>query len=849
MLLRRFTLRYYSNDWLRALLTLLGVGLGLSVLVAILIANRSALASFENFTDTVGGRATYRIESNGPPLDETVLLRLAWAQGQARFAPVLRATALVRKPDEEVLELVGLDLLQDWQFAAPPETAPEARQDFTGLLTEPRAVYVADTLATRLGLKLDGPLTVVLNGQPETLVVRGIIPTGHRSGFDDTVVYMDIAAAQTLLERLGQLDRIDVQVEPWINKAAFLRHARASLPPSVTIAPPSATQAQAEKMTRAFQLNLTALAMVALMVGMFLVYNTVAVSVVRRRPEVGIMRALGTSRGEVFSLFVLEGGTLGALGSLLGLLFGWGLSFGAVKAVAQTVDLLYVPTRPTSPVLPPWVALLALSLGFVMALLSSWIPAREAASVPPAEAMGRGAQNLLHQPDLRRVALVSAVFLGVAWALCYAPPIFELPLAGFVGCLFVLLAGAAASAPAIYLLTRAVQRPLVAAGGAPAMAATTHLLGALKRVAVAVGALTVGMAMVASVAIMVNSFRETVVAWVNQTVRADIFITAAENRSTIARGALSPEAVRIIEDTPGIRSADAFYGTQITYQGDPAFLGAGDMASIGQYGHLVFTHGDSQQILLSCIGAARCVVSEPFATRHHVHAGDTLTLAGAAGPVSLTVAGVYYDYSTEAGWVVMDRGTCERYFGPTQTTNLALYLKPGVAADAFRRDLRRRLGNRFDLSIQTSAALREQVLVLFNRTFAVTESIEIIAVVVAVLGVVTTLISLIIERRREISILRCLGTTREQIVGMVLLEAVVVAVCGILLGLLTGLSLAWILINVINKQSFGWTLIFHFPWVMMAQVTALILVATVVAAAWPARLAAQVEPAAHLRDE
>jgi putative ABC transport system permease protein len=830
-LLHRFTVRYYAHDWLRTILTLLGVGLGLSVLVAIQIANRSALASFQNFTATVGARADFTITSNGPPLDETLLKRLSWAQGQALF----------HDPDE-ILELTGLDLLQDWQFTPVQGDTPT-----TGLLTDPQAVFIADTLAARLHLHENGPLTVTLNGHPVTLTVRGIVHA--HAGLDDSVVLVDIAAAQQVMDREGQLDRIDIKLEPGVDKNAFLQHARQSLPGWLSIDPPTAAQGQAEKMTRAFQLNLTALSLVALMVGMFLVYNTVAVSVVRRRPEIGIMRALGTDRQTIFGLFLLEGGVLGAVGSLLGLAFGWALSFIVVKAVAQTVDLLYVPVHDVQPVLDPWLAMLAWVLGVGMALMASAVPAWEAASVPPAEAMGRGAQHRLDPPGLRASLIMATLFVLIAMALCRMPPWHDLPIPGFLACLFVLLTGAVLSGPSAWLISTVLKRPLVTLFQAPGMAAVTHLLGALKRIAVAVGALTVGMAMVASVAVMIDSFRATVVAWVDETVKADIFITAADNRSTIARGTLNPETVRDIRALPGIRSSDAFYGTRIIYEGEPAWLGAGDFNSIGEYGHLKFMHGDSNQVIQSCIDQPRVIVSEPFATRHHVQEGDTVTLQATDGPVPLTIAGVYYDYSSEAGWVVLDKGTFEKHLGPAPTTNLAIYLQPGVAPDEFRRLLRTRLGPHSDLDIETSGHLRAEILRLFNQTFAVTDGIQLIAVVVAVLGVMATLISLILERRRDIAILRCLGTTGDQVMGMVLVEAFVLALCGVVLGLSTGFGLSWVLIHVINKQSFGWTLIFHCPTASLSKVVALILAATVVAASYPARLASQVEPATHLRDE
>ncbi|MHB2018626.1 MAG: ABC transporter permease, partial [Candidatus Xenobia bacterium] len=748
--------------------------------------------------------------------------------------------------DGEVLEIMGIDLLQDWQFPSSPDTSARS-SDFLSLLTEPDACIVADTFASRHGLKTGGMLPVIVNGQTHHLRVRAIIHPTQR--YDDSLIVMDVAATQELFDRIGYLDRVDILLNPGASRSEFEMRARASLPASAVLEPPGAAQEQAQKMTEAFQLNLTALSMVALMVGMFLIYNTVAVSVVRRRPEIGIMRALGASQGQIFTLFLLEGGVLGGLGCLLGLGFGVLLSRGAVEAVTRTVNSLYVPTRAGTPELEPGTAFVCLLVGFVMSLLSSWLPAREAARVPPAEAMGRGAQNLLHRPRLWRLVLLAGALLAATALLAKLPPVQGIPVAGYLACLCVLLASAALAGPTVWVLTLAGQRLLVRLFGAPAMAATTHLIGAIKRIAVAVGALTVGMAMVSSVGIMVNSFRETVISWVDTSMRADLFITAEENRSTVAEGRIPGPALQIVRSTPGVDAVDAFYGTMITYQGEPAFLGEGDLDVLGRRGHLMFRRGESRGILLGCVNADHAIVSETFASRHDVREGDVLHLDTPRGPLELTITGVYYDYSQDAGWIVMDRSTWVKSWGTPPVTNISLYLAPGRDADAVRRTLRERLNGSYALNITTNRTLRQNVLRVFNQTFAVTHSIELIAVVVAVLGVATTLIALVIERRREISVLRCLGAVREQIVTMVLLEAAAIGISGVLLGLAAGDVLSLLLIHVINKQCFGWTLFFHFPFAFIAQVLALILCATLASAVHPAMMAARVDPATNLRNE
>jgi putative ABC transport system permease protein len=364
-----------------------------------------------------------------------------------------------------------------------------------------------------------------------------------------------------------------------------------------------------------------------------------------------------------------------------------------------------------------------------------------------------------------------------------------------------------------------------------------------------VAALSTAIAMMASVGIMVGSFRETVIVWLDTQLRADLYVRPAGRTGAGEHPPLPPEASAIAASLPGVEAVDVFRAMEIEYQGLRASLGAGDSAIVRHYGRLRFLPGeDRDAILQSLPGQDRVIVSEPFANKHGVHAGGILELPLGDRTVPVTVAGIYYDYSSERGWVIFDRSTLLKYLPNQAPTNLAIYVRKDADATEVRRTLEQRLTN-YRVVVAPNRTLRQNAVTVFDRTFAITYALEGVAIVVAMMGAANSLLAMVLDRRREFGMLRYLGAAPAQIRRMILLEAGFLGVAANALGLALGFVLSLVLIYVINKQSFGWTIQFHPPLALLTGASALVLAATVLAGIFPARAAARFNPIEVIHEE
>ena len=419
---------------------------------------------------------------------------------------------------------------------------------------------------------------------------------------------------------------------------------------------------------------------------------------------------------------------------------------------------------------------------------------------------------------------------------------------GLAAALAVVFGGAALAPLLLEGLLRRGRAPFAAVFRVEGLLAHANLSAAAPRLAVSVAALAVSLALLAAVAIMVGSFRETVTYWVGQTLRADLFAAVADRAAAGTSAGISEEAEQRIASHPAVAAIDGFVSVDLPYgpDGDLIILGAGRFDVLLEHGALLFkTPSDGPAALRAAVGTDAVVVSESFAIKHGAAAGDRIALDTPQGPRAFRVAAVYYDYSSDRGTVVMDEKTFADRYGPRRPVSLALYLAPGADAETVRDELLAAAGADARLLIRTNRTLRAEVLRIFDATFAITWALQAIAVVVAILGVAATLLTLVLERRRELAVLRLAGAGRAQIRRMVVVEAAAIGLLSQGIGLAVGVALSLILIHVINVQSFGWTIQFHLPLGFLAQSTVLIAVTTALAGLYPARVAARAGPGAE----
>jgi putative ABC transport system permease protein len=842
LLFYRLMARPLIAEPVRTALTILAIALGVAVVLAMDLAGTAATGSFRSSMETVaGGNDLEIISAGGVP--ETVVGTLSSLPYPVRVSARIEDYA-VAVDTKHSYPLLGLDLIAEGEGHEDAASAfrMERPEDALKYLGEYNSIWVGESL----GLKTGDRISLLINDQVREYVVRGVYPDANGNA---AAIVMDIAAAQFALNRYGRVDRILAKVPPPLPLEEWQRRFQQALPAGVEVRPAGTGTTENRRMLSAFRWNLKLLSYIALVVGAFLIYNTISVSVVRRRAEIGIVRALGASRSDVLAAFLGEAASFGLVGALLGLPLGRVMASGAVKLMSATVESLYVSSRPGSIALNAESVLLAISMGIGVAVASAYSPAREASLVPPVEAMARGRREYAARVHKTRDFLL-AVPLGVAAAVAsQVPAIGGKPLFGYLATLLLIVASALAIPALVDVTTRFSSQLLGRTFGVEALLASRSLSGSLRRTAVLVGALSTAIAMMTAVGIMVGSFRETVLLWMGDQLPADLYMRPAGEAAADRHPTITPELADAIAALPGVAAIDRLREYEISYDGMPAGLGSVELRVLRSYHKADFLSGrPTNDVLAELRDANAVIVSEPFANKHHVQRGDSITLSLGNAKAAFRIADVFYDYSSERGGILMDRDTALHYLPDPAPSNVAIYVKPDASLETVRAEIERAAAGHRVL-IFSNRDLRREALRIFDRTFAITYALEAVAVLVAVMGVAGALLALVIDRRRELGLLRFLGAASGQVRKLIVVEAGLLGLLATFAGVVLGFALSLILVFVINKQSFGWTIRFHWPVAVLLGALTVVYAATALAGLYPASVAVRLNPIEVVHEE
>ena len=862
-LFRWFIVRHVRRERLRSAVTVGGVAIGIAVVVAIRLANEASVRGFETALQAVSGQVSLEVTSPGVGVAEDRLAELAWLRTFGRVSPIIDSDVLIRPSDTnlrgELVRLLGVDILRDRPFreyqlvdddaGRGRNAGPMTTQEFLSLLTAPDAIVLTRAFADRHGLTVGSDVELLVGDREVPLVVHALLgDDGPAQVLDGNFALMDIAAAQLALGRLGAVDRVDIQLGDGqvIDRAE--REISDRLPQGLSVQRPDRRGAQVETMLAAFHFNLTALSYIALLVGLFLVYNAVTVSVISRRAEIGMLRTLGTSRSTVLWLFLGEALSLALVGCVIGAPLGGVLARAAVRMTASTVSTFWVAAAATVPDVGVGEVGLSFAIGVPLALAAAFLPAYEAARLTPLAAIRGEPDLLVYDRFPRRYVWSALVLFGVAGLCALQPPVSGLPLYGLAAALAV-VGGAALLVPVALSVLQRIPRSVDRRFGVEVMLARANLGAAIRRLAISVSALVVSLAMMVAIAIMIGSFRETVVYWVGQTLQADLFISGARRSPVGDRGGISVDVERAVVEYSGVTAVDGFRSINVPYGESTIIVGSGRFEVLLAHGNLLFkSPPDGRRAMAAAVGQPAVVVSESFSLRYDAQVGDRIELPTPGGPKGFNVAAVYFDYSSDRGLVVMDEAVFARHYDARRPSGLSVYLHEDIDPRVAREEILASVGSTGRVFVNTNAALRRQVLEVFDSTFAITYALEAIAIFVSMFGVASTLLTLALERRRDMAMLRLVGAERRHLRRMVMVEAGLLGFVSLGMGLVVGLALSLILIFVINVQSFGWTIQFHLPIMFLVQSSLAILAATILAGLYPARLAGGLTMA-DLREE
>ncbi len=839
MTLLKTGLRHLVRRPLLSLLCILGVALGVAVVIAIDLANASASRAFNLSTDTVAGRATHQIASASGRIDERLYRRLKVDLKVREAAPVVEAFAIAVDLDQQPLRVLGVDIFAEGPFRSYLGEGARAftENDLAAFFTQPNALLIGDALAQRYGLKAGDALRLRIGDRRVEMRIVGVIRTADENSRRalDGLAIADLGVAQQLFTMQGALSHIDLIVDERTSEGrATLERIRAALPPDAGIEKPRQRSQSIESLGDAFRLNLTALSLLAMVVGMFLIYNTITFSVVQRRPIIGTLRCLGVTQREIFRLILSETLILAAIGGAFGIGLGIVLGRGAVALVTQTINDLYYVVNVRDVSIDPWTLLKGFALGVAASLLAALGPAYEATSIPPITALKRTVVEQRVRRLLPYVAAAGLGMFGAGCALLLATSALVVNLAG----IFFVLFGVALLAPLLTIwLMRSLNPLLARAFGLIGRMAPRNVNNAISRTAIAIAALMVAVSVIIGLQSMIGSFRKTVEAWLDTSLTADVYIAPVPTGSA-SNLAMDDALVAQFQALPDVADVTLLRRVNVEYQSGAGGRRIGALQSVASErerpaGTYVWSARPESGLWASMRGRDEIQVSEPFANKNGItRANNTVTLRTPGGDRVFTVVAVFYDYSSEAGVMLMRRELYARYFNDKSTSSIAVYLNDGANAAAAAADYRRRFAGR-ELLISANRELRDNALTVFDRTFAITGALNLLATVVAFIGVLSALMALQIERTRELGMLRANGMTLTQLWKLTLLETGLMGGTAGLLAIPTGIVLAVVLVYVINLRSFGWTIQLSLAESTFAQAMLVALGSALLAAIYP----------------
>ncbi len=849
----RLARRYIARRFLQSLLFVIGVALGVAMMIAIDLANNSASRAFSLSTESVTGRATHQVVGGPTGLPTSVYTQLRLDLGLRDAAPVV--TAFVRGVDlgDQPLRVLGVEpfaeppfrnYLSDIQVAGDDQNAFEALNTF---IAEPNTVLMSETLAQRFGIESGATIALRPGDSRVDVKVIGLLQPADRVSEQalDDLLLTDVATAQEIIGRPGFITRIDLILEPDYDMSQIT----ALLPPGVTLTSTQEANGTLAQMTAAFELNLQALSLLALTVGVFLIYNTVTFSVVQRRPLIGTLRALGATRRQIFLLILGEAFLLGLVGTIFGLGLGIIFGRGAVGLVSQTISDLYFTVNVQGVAVAPLTLLKGAFIGLLASVGAALLPAIDATRTPPVGTLRRS------DVEQRALRLLPLITIGAFALNGFGYLLLQIQtqniIVSFVA-LFSFVLGGALFTPIILLLFMRLATPLTnRLFGVLGRMAPRAVIRSLSRTSIAVAALTVAVSVIVGVSVMIGSFRSTVASWLDTTLGADIYISPpliTATRSTVDVDAAILDELAQLDGVERIEAGRSVEVISPDYPDLPPVLlnaGTGDItANPRQFTWLNVSD------YWTALADGQIVVSEPFAFRRNITPeNNQLTLLTDQGEQTFTVAGVFYDYSTDQGSVFMADSVYRELYDDPYISSIALFLDNETALADIIDTLQTETLVGTDLNAQGNRDLRAGVFDVFERAFAITGALQLLATVVAFIGILSALMALQLEHTREYGVMRATGMTPRQLWNYTLIQTGLMGTTAGLLALPIGLVLALVLIYVINVRSFGWTMELALLPGEFAQAFAVAVLAALAAGVYPAWRLMQLVTARALRSE
>ena len=848
-----FSLRDMRKHMGRAVTVLFGIALGAAVFTSVRLSVNASLDSFIKSMDLIAGQADYVLTRPGGYVPENIISKLLNHPAIQNASPVLKTYTQIAQEGAKPFLLIGFDPILDrplrnWRIA--PKNNLEAVV-WLDLLKEPYTLILGEPLARQLKRS---PGDVLLLENARQRVTFKILGKLEREGLalaeGGRVALTDIATFQEFTGLIGQVDRIDIKLKP-DTTSKDLDEIRDMLPESITLNPPSATRESGRAMIRAYQLNLSILSFASLFVGMFLVYSLVALNAASRRQELAILRSTGASGYHLFFIFLAEGALFGVVGWLVAIPIGNFLIKYLLQGVSQTISTLFVRVQVETLSLDLWEILFSFGVTVFISVLAAYQPAREAMQVSPKEALEISQLGMQPRKSPGQLALGGFICIFLVLPLSRLPSVLEMPLPGYLSIL-LLFVGFSLLAPwALQKVSHTFSSVLLKRIGIQAYLASRYVRDSGTRTAVSVGALITAVALFTALVIMIFSFRQTVEYWTYETLKGDLFLTSKMGEINRFRYPIPRQVIDNLQDYKSkvdILPNRRFF---LKYGNFPYEFELLDMQRFMQYASFFWLKGNPERIRPMLKRGEGVIVSEVFSNRTGLTGGDFFEAQIEESFVELPILGIVRDYRTQGGVVFYSLPHFEARYHETYWGGLRFFFKDrsqdlDLAVSKLRNEIIDRMGDKVDM--YSGKGLRGAVLKIFDETFAVTTVLLLIALVIAALGIATTLTVLVLERSRQLNTLFAVGASFRQIRTMIFWEAGFMVVIGELAGVVCGFILSYLLVYVVNRQSFGWTFLYGVDWRSLGFSIPLIVI-TALAAALPAvKMVFRKSPATLLRE-
>ena len=837
------SLRYLIKHPWQFGLSVIGIAMGVAIVVSIDIANYSSARAFNLSMNAVAGKATHQIIGPSEGITDSFYTYMRTKKGFRKIAPVIESYFSLSDMTKKIFKLLGVDFFAERPFRDYlSQTGVSINGELKDFITIPNTIIASERTLSGLGKGIGDTLKINIQGKQKSLIVAGFVKGNdqNRSALENLFI-TDISSAQSLTEKVGMIDYIDVIANDPIEEESLAD----LLPNGYELIKSAARSQTAEQMIEAFNINLTSLSLLALIVGLFLVYNTMTFSVVQRKVLIGTLRSIGVTAKEITMVILIEALVIGVIGTIVGFILAYFISKYLLVFISQTINDLYFVLSVREISISPLIIVKGILLGVLATMLSALKPAKEASKVHPRSAMIRSTQESSLIKTIPRMSISAIIFIFIGAIILMVPS--NNIWVSYLGILPIIV-GFALLTPLIIFLVEKIFSPVYKSiFGVTCKLSSRSIIQNISRTYIAIAALALAVAATVGVGTMITSFRSTVVSWLEARLNADLFISSP---SLISRKNDVPLPSDLLEQIKTLDNVEDinFYREIEFYQDNKKIrLIASGLSEIDKSG-FKFKGGDPEQIWKK-FKAGELLLSEPYAYKNNLDIGYIVSLRTDVGMRNFNIAGIYYDYASDEGLVTIHYDNFKKYWFAKGLSGISVFVKEGVPLDEVRNEILNLDIKGQDILVRTFKFIRDNSIEIFDRTFQIAKVLQILSIIVAFVGILSSLMSLQLERKRELGILRANGLLPSQLFKIVNLQTGLMGFTAGILALPLGNILAAILVFIINKRSFGWTMQFEIIPSIILEALILSIIASLLAGIYPGIKMSKSSPALALREE